>query len=901
MTVSRLSLDGRWEFMHVSGGLLPQPVEIRHIVVPGPWQAQFADLRMRSGIGIYRREFEFPAEWLRHRVFLRFGAVFHNARVWLNGGLVGSHEGGFLPFGFDITDHLVAGINEIKVRVESPTDDQEEFPHAPLAEIPFGKQSWYGPLAGIWQPVHLECRIPDHMARVAIKSDRETGKIAARVVFAHPLTKDTCLMVHVLDGGENRVAAGSFIVPEGSGAFEAGLRVPDPEPWSPDSPALYRLALTMQRAGTDVDSDMQTFGFRTIESREGRLFLNGKPLYLRAALDQDYYPDTICTLPSVAFIEDQFRKAKELGLNCLRCHIKAADPRYYEAADRLGLLIWAELPNGGLATDQSRARMEELLRGMVDRDGNHPSIICWTIVNENWGVDLVHDEDHRAWLKQTYHWLKAYDPTRLVVDNSPVAPTFHVQSDLADYHFYAAIPDSRGDWDRFVDELAGRPAWLFSPEGDAVSTGTEPLLCSEFGNWGLPDPELLKDENREEPWWFETGHDWGEGIMYAHGVEHRFCDWSLHRVFGTLRNFVGAAQWQQYRALKYEIEAMRRKPTIAGYVITELTDCHWESNGLLDMRRNRRVFHDCFRRINADTVIVPGWKRVAFWAGELARFDVAIAHGAGAALAETTLEIALGGTKVLPLPRQEPGTVFNIGSMELGIPAVAIPTRQKVQFTLKTAAGVVVAENELDIAVHPRRTGLSVGQSVWSPDSAIADRLTELGYRLADNMETADLIVAVTHDAAMARHVRHGGRLLLLPDQEESLDPFFPHWQPARIRSREGTVWRGDWASSFSWLRRTGPFKVVPGGPMLDETFDRVIPERVISGCNLIDFQARVHAGLVVGWIHKPVALAVERRYGKGRILVSTFRLFRDPASVDPTATVLLDVLIRQSLVGTET
>ena len=148
-------------------------------------------------------------------------------------------------------------------------------------------------------------------------------------------------------------------------------------------------------------------------------------------------------MPSVEFLEDQFRKAKELGLNCLRCHIKAADPRYYEVADRMGMLIWTELPNGGMATDRSRGRKEKLLKGIVDRDGNHPSIIIWTIINENWGVDLVNDADHRDWLKRTFAWLKAYDPTRLVVDNSPLAPSFHVESDIADYHFYAAIPDHR--------------------------------------------------------------------------------------------------------------------------------------------------------------------------------------------------------------------------------------------------------------------------------------------------------------------------------------------------------------------------------------------------------------------------------------------------------------------------
>src|SRR5690348_6948905 len=167
------------------------------------------------------------------------------------------------------------------------------------------------------------------------------------------------------------------------------------------------------------------------------------------------------------------------------------------------------------------------------------------------------------------------------------------------------------------------------------------MICSEFGNWGLPDPAALRDADGREPWWFETGHDWGEGVMYPHGIENRFRACGLEGVFGSLSAFVEAAQWQQYRALKYEIEAMRGRPEIAGYVITEFTDCHWESNGLLDMRRNPRAFHHAFGAINADTVIVPRWQRLAYWADETATIDLAVAHAGKAGSAPATLRWSL--------------------------------------------------------------------------------------------------------------------------------------------------------------------------------------------------------------------------------------------------------------------
>jgi beta-galactosidase/beta-glucuronidase len=400
-------------------------------------------------------------------------------------------RGRVLPFSFEVTPYLKDGSNEIKVRVDSPTDNPAEFPDSPFAEIPFGKQSWYGPLSGIWQSVYLERRIADHVTRVRLVPDRETGRVVAGAFFARPLLESAEIRVEVLDPAGVRALEFTLVAIPGVTSVPFDFQLAKVRSWSPDEPNLYRIRLEVRRSGTTRDAVEETFGFRTIETRDGAFYLNGEPLYLRAALDQDYYPETICTVPSVAFLEDQFRKAKELGLNCLRCHIKAADPRYYEVADRMGLLIWTELPNGGMSTDRSRGRKEKLLKGMVDRDGNHPSIVIWTIINENWGVDLVNDADHRDWLKRTYAWLKDYDPTRLVVDNSPLAPSFHVETDIADYHFYAAIPDHRAAWDKFVDNLAKRKPFLYSPHGDAVITGEEPVMCSEFGNWGLPYPKDL--------------------------------------------------------------------------------------------------------------------------------------------------------------------------------------------------------------------------------------------------------------------------------------------------------------------------------------------------------------------------------------------------------------------------
>ncbi len=891
----RLSLDGPWRFHFDSTGELAvhQIRRWRTAYVPMPWQAQFPDLREATGVGWYRKTFHVPADWQGRAAVLHFGAADYYAQVWMNDHYVGDHEGGYLPFEFEISAHLRVGQrNEITVRVVDPGPDDERYPEFPMAEIPHGKQSWYGPIGGLWQSVWLEARSPIYLHPLRITSDPGQAQVTVDVRLSAPVESPMAVAVEITGPAGETVAQTRHELPAGDTSASLILRMPDFVWWSPESPALYHAEARLLRGDAIVDITGDHFGFRTIEARDGQILLNGQPIYLRGALDQDYYPGTIATPPSEGFLEDQFRKAKEMGLNCLRMHIKVADPRYYRAADRVGLLVWSEIPNWELLTGRAKARAKATLAGMIERDWNRPSIIAWSIANEGWGLDLPNDASHRAWLKEMYAYAKQLDPHRLIVDNSPCPPNFHVKSDLDDYHVYWAIPDHYQEFDEWVETFAARPASTYSPFGDAERTGQEPLVVSEFGNWGLPDADLLARDG--EPWWFETGEERGEGAGYPHGVQERFRRWGLDRVFGDYGALVEATQWHQYRALKFQIEAMRRRGSIQGYVITEFTDAHWESNGLLDMDRRPKAFSPVLRRINADNVVVPVVDRWAYWPGEpvtvrlwVSRYG-AVAPGPG--VVRWWVDSSVQGE--LSVPAVERGQVVSLEPITFPAPAVEGETGRQMRLWLcwEDAAGRVVAENDLTFSVLPEGARAPMaGPSLWSPDDELAARLRTLGWPVSEARRPGVLVVARRLDEALREWVQQGGRLLLLADRAEALAAPLPHLQ---IVARQGTVWQGDWIGSFAWLRREGPYGVLPGGPLLDLGFSRVIPAQVIVGLSPWDFQGDVDAGLFVGWVHKPVGLIVRRRYGRGVVLVSTFHLTADDLGRDPVATALFRAML---------
>ena len=482
--VSSISLDGDWHFLADPGltldvQKLDSAASIRPTRVPSSWQSQFADLRDYAGVAWYWRTVTLEAPAGDQVVLLRFGAVDYAAEVYINGQKAGSHEGGYLPFEIDITSLIHVGENKVAVRVADPgAKPREVVEGINYAEIPHGKQNWYVQTSGLWQSVKIDYRPRVRLGAVHISAAPDGPFVITAPVLGAGLGASVNVSAEILDPNGKSVWTSSR---SGSDAIaKLSGQIHDPLLWSTPFPNLYELRVSLGSG----DSVRCRFGFRSFVTRDGKFYLNGKPIYLRGALDQDFYPDTIYTPPSLDYIRDEMRKAKALGLNLLRCHIKVPDPRYLEAADETGMLVWYEIPNWDKLTANSERRAMETLHGMVERDANHPSIVIVSIINESWGANLKEAPD-RAWLKSAYEQAKTFVPW-LVVDNSACCDNFHLATDIADFHQYAAIPDYASNFDRLVDDQEQRPGWLFSPYGDATPKGDEPLMLSEFGNWGLP-------------------------------------------------------------------------------------------------------------------------------------------------------------------------------------------------------------------------------------------------------------------------------------------------------------------------------------------------------------------------------------------------------------------------------
>lgn len=887
-----ISLDGKWNFIaDPSGSLKVQDLasakDARAIQVPGSWQSEFADLRDYAGVGWYWRSVQVNALEPAQAAVLKFGAVDYRALVYVNSQQVGSHDGGYLPFEFDVTSFLHAGQNQIAVRVVDPGAKPNEVEGIKYAEIPHGKQNWYVQTSGLWQSVELDILPRVHLGVVHISAGAGgnfTFSVHLVNASANP-SQMPAISAEILGPDGKAVWTGPENVVTDHGVCMFSGKLSNPDLWSLSHPALYTLAIH----ASSGEQQSYRFGFRTFETRDGKFYLNGKMIYVRGALDQAFYPDTIYAPPSLDYLKDEMLKAKAMGLNLLRCHIKVPDPRYLEAADETGMLIWYEIPNWDDLTADSETRALETLEGMVQRDWNHPSIVIVSIANESWGLKLDQAAD-RAWLKEVYHKAKQIVPGWLVEDNSACCQNFHVSTDLADFHEYDSIPDHAADFDRFVGDLATRPKWLFSPYGDAEPKGNEPLMLSEFGNWGLPFVP------QEKPWWFSRDYH-GRRITLPEGLEKRFEDYQYSTIFPDLHALLAATQAHEFKSLKYEIASLRSQPSIQGYVITELTDVMWESNGLMDIWRNPKSFAADLGAIQQDDALLVRPVKHNYFAGAKAEVEVHLSHYGNSDLEAAKVAWNVEGTVLhgsFPAPALAVGSSGIVGTIAFTVPATPVPSRNVLDVQI-AAGDEVIARESVDLYFYPSATPtLPPPVNFHDPEGKLrrlAGEMQRRDYFETDSLQAHPVIITPVFDDYVKKALESGSTVILLASAPETIT------SEVKVVPRSEDSFDGNWISNFAWVRKSAPpFRNIYFDTLSGFETGAATPEAVVTGIPPGEFQD-VLAGEFYGWIHSNVGTLVQARYGKGKLLICTFSL-NTPYGTDPYATFLLDELVSYAASG---
>jgi hypothetical protein len=886
-----LSLNGSWDFAVDSSACctitdVAPRMSWRTAQVPLSWQAQFPDLRDYQGVAWYRKAFTLPRLKRTEQASICFGAVDYLSAVYVNGIQVGTHEGGYTPFEFDIRDVIRPGRNEVIVRVVDPSKEGNGTEGVNYMHIPHGKQSWYVQTSGIWQSVEIVIRPDRYIDRVHI-----TPTVDGTVVFDVQLVGGTelkgpeAVYLSVFDPGGNKIIELRKAIPRLDKRLFMQAHVERPKLWSFDAPHLYRVQASLGRTDTVVES----FGFRSIEAKTKRLLLNGNPFFLIGALDQDFYPETIYSTPSEEYLRDEMLKAKKIGLNTLRCHIKVPDPRYLKVADEVGLLIWYEIPNWDAFTSEAGRRVMTTLEAVLQRDWNHPSLAIISLVNESWGLDLQR-ADQRLWLKSAFNEAKHMSIGRLVVDNSASWGNFHMKTDINDYHTYWTIPEHRGEFDKTIADFAHRPDWLFSSFGDAEQTMQEPLVLSEFGNWGLPK---LPDP---APWWISRRFGNVE-VAFPQDYQGRFREYKYGETFGSYDLLADACQRAQFVALKYEIEQLRMTPEIEGYVITEFTDINWESNGLLDMWRNVKVYGDDLAHIQQQDVVVPRPEKYNYWSGDTVAVRVWCSHYSNVEMRDAILSWSMlsgesGSTTISAIPAAE---ATMIHSFQIPTRPVQSLERLRVDLQLRLRDGRPVARNYCDVFVYPRMgTEKVVTADVYDPGERFRpyrDLLPSAGVRSNGKSAPAEFIISSAIDSSILRRLDRGAVVLCLVDTTAT----FPAPWPFRFVSRESEWYDGNWASNVNWIRtERAPFETFSFDKTMGFEASPVAFPMVVEGIPASEF-SDVLAGMFVGWLHLNSAYIVQMRVGKGKLILCTLPLgvnMRD----NPYAASLFDRLARYSI-----
>jgi len=571
-----LNLNGEWEFAFDDENKGLQLGWSDGRTLPGRITVPFAYQTPLSGINDksiheymwYARSFEIPNDW-HGDMLLNFGAVDYSSTLWINGQEVGHNQGGHVPFQFDIAPYLKRGVNRLTMRVEDKQDPGQPRGKQSVSGIP--QEIDYYCTSGIWQTVWLEpvpsIRIEE--LRIVGHAHRNLVEI---IVYLHAPSAAWRIEAEVTDMGRfvtrgearTAVATGHLI-----------LSIPYAKLWSPGAPHLYDLRVRLYDNGELLDEVNSYFGLRGIELRDGKFLLNGESVYLQMILDQGYWPQSLLTAPSDEALQTDIGWAKAFGFNGVRKHQKIEDPRWLYWCDRLGVMVWEEMPNAREWSLDAEEKLSAEWQRAVRRDFNHPSIIAWVPVNESMGFPQLAQQHagQYAFIERMVRTTRRLDDTRPVIDNDGWEHT-----DIADVcaiHDYS--PSSEVLVKRYEKTLSGGnlPATVWIGDKPLFARGSkyrgQPIVLSEVGGFLAIPPDIPPEER---------------------DVLYRFYD-----SFEKPEELV-----EKYRDL---MKGIAQLVFLAGFCYTQLTDIEQEINGLLTYDRQPKVPAEEIARIHHD-MLKPG-------------------------------------------------------------------------------------------------------------------------------------------------------------------------------------------------------------------------------------------------------------------------------------------------------
>lgn len=859
------------------------PAEPNNINVPAIWNIEYPDA---EGVGFYRKVFVLPNDWRDQVVRLYFQGASYRVEVWVNQNYVGSHEGAYTPFWFDVTGSVrFDSENELIVRVaalsKTKVVDGMMLQHAPAS-----KQSWYYAYGGLWGNVHLETRPWVACQSVFVEPDLEHESALVDVAFSNRLAECRAVDLQLeLTDPHNHFAfeqTNSLTAVPGVSHFSFRVPLPRPFAWSCESPYLYRAQAT-----TRDDQLVTKFGMRDFTMRDGEFFLNGAPIFLRGILLQPNYPITLVAPPNREMMVREITLAQQAGFNLIRAHIRPAPPGFLDLTDQMGMLVYAEncmawIKDNPRITDHGRREVAAL----IERYRNHPSVVFWGIYNENRQANASNGE-------ALIRWARALDPTRVIVNNSGGTMAIDQEfgwidrammvpnretapQEILDVHLYLGglTPQPVYEWIRALGSGAPSPVLAAQDFGSAAlfeefdreqRSYRGKVFVSELGYGGMADLDdtVSRFEGREHLL------DARELRIFRDDLRAGFEARHLDRIFGSTHNLALAAQELHAFANTRQVEALLTNPRISGYVLTQLNDVAWEFHaGLLDLWRNPKPAYYAAQRLNQAHLLVLKANAPV----------VTLGDSVTASCAVVSLAPLRGDEQVIVTVHDPTGQSIASDIHSL-TPGTGIKQLRDIVFKTTDTAGEYRVSARLmrgdELLIESAEIILSLVPVDWS---GLKEEIDWLGE---SSKENSRVVIAANPGALSEKdwdsvfdRIEQGNVAIVGPLHKRddiALRAFANRGIDIKLHLAIGS-----WMGCYHWLPNSELFEGLPCGRLASEPYVDVLP-----WYGMTELGGQVWAGSIrntISRFEKPAILWFSEietiRAGKGWLIFSQYRVF---------------------------